>query len=443
MAGDVIRADYEALQQIATRFANQAETNKADLQKVRQAMDQLRNEGWVGRGSEAFFAEMDDVVLPGAQRLIQTLEEASRVTHQLAHVVQQAEEEASKLFKGEGEPGSARGSRGAAGGLGGALGGGMFGTVMGPRGGLGSIFGAGGLGGGLGGAFGPGGFNPMAGGNPLQQLMNQRGFPGGPGGIFSGLGGLGGGFGAGGSPSPIPVPYPTGIASGTVMGPSGLGLEGSSLSGFMGQNFNDHGIPHDWLGGVRQAFGLEGAGLNVPDDWLSGVRDAFGGDSGSGAGGAQSPLGSEIPGGSGGGASGGGGGGLPPDSELPTEPETTPSGGGGSGGGSGFSPPTSYAGGRPNYPQGTVLAADSVPGGGGEGAPPRVAFQSAGGGGAAPSNAPTPATASTAPRAGGGGAAPAAQGSGGGGAIPFGIALASPFAAIMGKLIKDQSNDRN
>lgn len=96
---DEIRADYDRLEQVAGKFASQAQAIQQMIQQVRGSMDPLEGGGWVGRGSDAFFAEMNDEVLPANERLQQALEEASRVTKQIIQTVKQAEEEASSPFR--------------------------------------------------------------------------------------------------------------------------------------------------------------------------------------------------------------------------------------------------------------------------------------------------------------------------------------------------------
>jgi len=96
---DEIRADYESLEQLASQFANQAQAVQQMLQNVKGAMDPLEGGGWIGRGSDAFFSEMNSEVLPATTRLQQALDEASRVTKQIVETVKQAEEEASSPFR--------------------------------------------------------------------------------------------------------------------------------------------------------------------------------------------------------------------------------------------------------------------------------------------------------------------------------------------------------
>ena len=95
---DEVKADYEQLEQVANKFSSQSEEIQQMLQTVKNNMDQLEPD-WIGRGSEAFFSEMQSEVLPAVQRLQQALEEANRVTKEVVQTMQDAEEEASSPFR--------------------------------------------------------------------------------------------------------------------------------------------------------------------------------------------------------------------------------------------------------------------------------------------------------------------------------------------------------
>jgi WXG100 family type VII secretion target len=95
---DEVRADYEQLEQVASRFANQSQEVQQMLQQVRSQMQKLQSD-WIGRGSEAFFNEMESEVLPAVQRLQQAMDEANRVTKEIVQTMQQAEDEASSPFR--------------------------------------------------------------------------------------------------------------------------------------------------------------------------------------------------------------------------------------------------------------------------------------------------------------------------------------------------------
>lgn len=94
-----IQANYDDLQDVASRFTNQAQAIQAMLQRVSSSYSKLRGGGWQGRGADAFFGEMEDIVLPATGRLQDALEQAGQATGNIARAVKQAEEEASSLFR--------------------------------------------------------------------------------------------------------------------------------------------------------------------------------------------------------------------------------------------------------------------------------------------------------------------------------------------------------
>jgi WXG100 family type VII secretion target len=247
---EVIRVDYEALQQVAEKFGQQAEAIVAMLTAVRGSMNPLEGGGWIGKGSDAFFNEMNSDILPAVQRLAEALGEANQVTNKIVSFMQQADEEASASFR----------NGGAAGGAGGTAG-------------------AGGL---------------SSGASGLEALINSLGFGS-------------GGSGAGGSGS-----LSNSFFGNTLPG-SGFGggvfngdLFGSGSAG-LGLNSNDFGIPRDWLSGVTDSLnGYIGDNYNdygIPKDWLSGVM-AGGASGGTGASGGEAAAGAPSGGGSGGGSGG-------------------------------------------------------------------------------------------------------------------------------------------
>lgn len=93
-----IRIEYDQMQQVTTRFANQAQAIAEMLQQVRSSMQNLQNGGWIGRGANAFFTEMEEKVLPATERLQQRLMDGSRVSQTVTVTIRQAEEEAGALF---------------------------------------------------------------------------------------------------------------------------------------------------------------------------------------------------------------------------------------------------------------------------------------------------------------------------------------------------------
>lgn len=103
MAADIIQANYEQLETIASLFQKQADLIQQLTQRVNRAADALQEEGWQGEGIDAFAREMDGDVFPALKRLEQALTEAQQVTLQVSATVKSAEEEAERLFRVNGD----------------------------------------------------------------------------------------------------------------------------------------------------------------------------------------------------------------------------------------------------------------------------------------------------------------------------------------------------
>ena len=96
---DEIRADYDQLGQVASRFTSQSQAIEGMLRAVRGRLEKLENGGWIGLGANAFFAEMRGEVLPAVTRLIEALAEGAQVTNEIGRHIHEAEDQASALFR--------------------------------------------------------------------------------------------------------------------------------------------------------------------------------------------------------------------------------------------------------------------------------------------------------------------------------------------------------
>ncbi len=133
MSADVVQGNYEQLQQVATRFQRQSEQVAQMEAQMRRSMQKLES-SWEGRGSQAFAREMSGVTMPGVVRLKNALNQANTITAKIANTLKQAEEEAARLFNGNGSGGGPGGAPGS-GIPGGVPGGGAPGTGGGNPGG--------------------------------------------------------------------------------------------------------------------------------------------------------------------------------------------------------------------------------------------------------------------------------------------------------------------
>lgn len=102
MSNDVVQVRYDQLEDIANRFARKAQETAQLQQRILRDAQALQNGGWMGAGSQAFSNEMNSVVQPAMQRLIQAFETASSTSKEIKQIMLAAEEEAARPFKGSG-----------------------------------------------------------------------------------------------------------------------------------------------------------------------------------------------------------------------------------------------------------------------------------------------------------------------------------------------------
>ncbi len=100
MVSSLIRMDYDEGKTCETCFSQQADATRQLLNSLKRQLDQLSAGGWLGRGAQQFYAEMQDIVLPALERMSAALEEACRCTQRIAQDFQKAEQEAGRLFMG-------------------------------------------------------------------------------------------------------------------------------------------------------------------------------------------------------------------------------------------------------------------------------------------------------------------------------------------------------
>jgi WXG100 family type VII secretion target len=97
---DKIQADYDQLGQIAAQFTQQGDRTLALGRQVYNCMSQLRDGGWIGVGANRFYNEMESLVLPGLERLVNALHTGGAQTARIAQILRAAEEQAGQLFYG-------------------------------------------------------------------------------------------------------------------------------------------------------------------------------------------------------------------------------------------------------------------------------------------------------------------------------------------------------
>lgn len=94
----IIRVDYDQLGNVSRTFATESSNVKGTIDSLRRVIEVLQGGDWIGEGATAFYREMESEVLPALQRLMTSLELASRVTQQIQKVMEEVEGDLSHMF---------------------------------------------------------------------------------------------------------------------------------------------------------------------------------------------------------------------------------------------------------------------------------------------------------------------------------------------------------
>lgn len=95
----IIQCQYDTMKQISNTFQRHQSQIEQMANSVNVTQQRLADGGWLGKGAEAFYAEMQTQVLPAVYRLCDALGLAARTTHRIASDLRTAEEEAARLFQ--------------------------------------------------------------------------------------------------------------------------------------------------------------------------------------------------------------------------------------------------------------------------------------------------------------------------------------------------------
>jgi WXG100 family type VII secretion target len=94
----IIQADYEKLATIQKRLERQAQMIGQTIQRLQTQLDRLEG-SWQGKGSAAFFMEMQNKTMPATQRLKAALHHGSQFISTIILIYEEAEREAAPLFQ--------------------------------------------------------------------------------------------------------------------------------------------------------------------------------------------------------------------------------------------------------------------------------------------------------------------------------------------------------
>lgn len=251
--------NYEQILVLIKKFQTEGESIAQLVAKLRQAVHHLKGE-WIGDAADTFFDEMEMIVLPSLHRLSEALLFTATTTQDITKIYHSAEDEGSRIFKGD--LSSTDFGAGAFAGIGGS---GAAGGIGGP--GLGETdFGAGEFG-----SVGAGGGGSPGGGSSLGETD-------------FGAGEFGGIDGAPGS-------APAGAGEGAAVGVGEAAGAGSPFDQTAGGGGGGGG-PSEGAGGGGS--GLDSMGSGIQGDGSSSGSGTGGGGSSAGGGGVGGPAGDHV-----------------------------------------------------------------------------------------------------------------------------------------------------
>ncbi len=90
--------DFHNLDSLEKKFQNEGEELADVTTRLRQAVHNLHKD-WIGQGADAFFDEMEMVVLPAMTRLFESMFFSSGVVKNIQKIYRDAEDQSSHIFK--------------------------------------------------------------------------------------------------------------------------------------------------------------------------------------------------------------------------------------------------------------------------------------------------------------------------------------------------------
>jgi WXG100 family type VII secretion target len=94
-----IRGDYDLLTQMSQIFSRHSAETQGMINRLNQNVSTLQGGDWIGKGANAFYREMENEVFPSLKRLAAALNIAGRTTRQINQILQEAEDEAARIFR--------------------------------------------------------------------------------------------------------------------------------------------------------------------------------------------------------------------------------------------------------------------------------------------------------------------------------------------------------
>ena len=86
-----IDVNYEQMSQIGGKFSQQQAELKTMLENIRAQVEDLRAGGWLGDTANAFYQEMDNLLLPALERLHKSMDMANVTVDRISSDFKKAE----------------------------------------------------------------------------------------------------------------------------------------------------------------------------------------------------------------------------------------------------------------------------------------------------------------------------------------------------------------
>ncbi|GAB4551878.1 MAG: hypothetical protein OHK0023_19310 [Anaerolineae bacterium] len=110
MPANIMQCNYPDFEKLGQQFVKESEQTVQLFRTIQRHMDSLERQGWIGRGADSFYREMESEVMPAVNRLGNALQDAGSAVKRIVDAWRKAEDEAASLFTGEGQGGTGGGN---------------------------------------------------------------------------------------------------------------------------------------------------------------------------------------------------------------------------------------------------------------------------------------------------------------------------------------------
>ena len=95
---DLINVNYDQMKSIIQKMKGQQQEVETLFKQTKSKVDALHANQWIGKGSDQFFNEMEQRVLPGLRRLAAALGTTAEKAQKICDSIRQADESTKSFF---------------------------------------------------------------------------------------------------------------------------------------------------------------------------------------------------------------------------------------------------------------------------------------------------------------------------------------------------------